>query len=235
MNKTLIFVSLFSNVPLDETIGICTQGLFENESTACGLNKKEINEMLSLTTKESIILFDMECYNQIDGVAIGSPLGPTLANVFLCHHEKKWLNDCPNNFKPAFYKRYVNGIFVLLKKSEHVQLFVNYMNSKHKNVLFSYETEKYGAMPFLNGNILREKGEFVSNVNRKETFNGEYTNFSSFIPLEYKFGLDYTLLHRCFNLVSDMFKFDLEVAKLKEILLKNGYPRKLLMLVFLSF
>ena len=76
--------------------------------------------MLSLTTKESIILFDMEFYTQIDGVAMRSRLGPTLANAFLWHHEKKWLNDCPNNFRPAFYKRYVDYIFVLFKKSEHV-------------------------------------------------------------------------------------------------------------------
>ena len=117
--------------------------------------------MLSLTTKESIILFDMEFYSQIDGVAMGSPLGPTLANVFLCHHEKKWLNDCPNNFKPVFYKRYVDVIFVLFKKSKHIQLFVNYMNSKQKNISFSYETEKDGVMPFLDVNIFREKGKFV--------------------------------------------------------------------------
>ena len=219
--------SLFTNVPLDETIGICTQGLFESDSTVYGLNKKEITEMLSLTTKESIILFDMEFYSQIDGVAMGSPLGPTLANVFLCHHEKKWLNDCPNNFKPVFYKRYVDDIFVLFKKSEHVQLFVNYMNSKHKNISFSYEAEKDGAMPFLDVNIFREKGKFVTNVYRKETFTGVYTNFSSFIPLEYKFGLAYTLLHRCFNLVSDMSKCHLEVVKVKEILVNNGYPRKI--------
>ena len=213
--------SLFTNVPLDETIGICTQGLFENESTVCGLNKKEITEMLSLTTKESIILFDIGFYSQIYGVTMGSPLGPTLANVFLCHH-KKWLNDCPNNFKPVFYKRYVDDVLVLLKKSEHVQLFVNYMTSKHKNISFSYETEKDGAMPFLDVNIFRENGKFATNVHRKETFSRVYTNFSSFIPLEYKFGLPYTLLHRCFNLVSDMSRFHLEVDKLKEILLKNG-------------
>ena len=54
---------LFTNVLLDETIGICTHGLFENESTVYGLNKKEITEMLSLTTKEFIILFDMEFYS----------------------------------------------------------------------------------------------------------------------------------------------------------------------------
>ena len=58
----------------------------------------------------------------------------------------------------VFYKRYVDDIFVLFKKSEDVQLFVNYMNSKHKNISFSYETEKDGAMPFLVGNIFGEKG-----------------------------------------------------------------------------
>ena len=102
------------------------------------------------------------------------------------------------------------------------------MNSKHKNISFSYEIEKDGVMPFLDVNIFREKGKFVNNVYRKETFTGVYTNLSSFIPLAYKFGLAYTLLHRCFNLVSDMSKFHLEVAKLKEILLKNGYPRKII-------
>ena len=81
--------SLFTNVPLDETIEICTQGLFEDESTVYGLNKKNITEMLSLTTKKSIILFDMDFYSQIDGVATGSPLGPTLANVFFMSSRKE--------------------------------------------------------------------------------------------------------------------------------------------------
>ena len=185
--------SLFTNVPLDETIGICSQGLFESDSTVYGLNKKEITEMLSLTTKATIILFDMEFYSQIDGLAMGSPLGATLTNVFVCHHEKKWLNNCPNSFKPVFYKRYVDDIFILFKKSEHVQFLVNYMNSKHKNISFSYEAEKDGVMPFLDVNIFREKGKFVTNVYRKETFTGVCTNVSNFIPLEYKFGLAYTL------------------------------------------
>ena len=58
----------------------------------------------------------------------------------------------------------------------------------------------------------------MTNVYRKETFTGVYTNVSSFIPLEHKFGMVYTLLHRCFCLVSDMFKFHFEIEKLKEIL-----------------
>ena len=78
-------------------------------------------------------------------------------------------------------------------------------------------------MPFLDVNVFRENGKFAINVYRKETFTGVYTNFSSFIPLEHKFGLVYTLLHRCFCLLSNMSKFHFEIEKLKEILLSNGY------------
>ena len=107
--------SLFANVPLEETINICVYELFTNNSSIHGLNKKQITEMFSLTTKESMILFDMAFYTQVDGVAMGSPLGPSLANAFLCHHETKWLNYCPDKFKPVLYKRYVDDIFVLFK------------------------------------------------------------------------------------------------------------------------
>ena len=50
----------------------------------------------------------MGFYTQVDDVAMGFPLGPSLANAFLCHHKTKWLNDYPNKFKPVFCKRYVD-------------------------------------------------------------------------------------------------------------------------------
>ena len=80
---------MFTNVPLEETTNICVYELFESNSSIYGLNKKQITEMLSLTTKESFFLFDMAFYTQFDDVAMGSPLGPSLANAVLCHHETK--------------------------------------------------------------------------------------------------------------------------------------------------
>ena len=75
--------------------------------------------MLSLTAKKNI-LYEEFYYNQIDGVAMGSPFGPILANLFLCHHATKWLKNFPEGFKPIFYKRYVYDIFVLFEKPEQV-------------------------------------------------------------------------------------------------------------------
>ena len=44
------------------------------------------------------------------------------------HHESNWLKDCPKDFKPVYYKRYVDDIFVLLNKPQHAQFFLEYMN-----------------------------------------------------------------------------------------------------------
>ena len=85
--------SLFTNIPLEETIDICTYTLFENMEKVEGLSKIEFKELLSLATKESYFIFNGQLYKQVDGVAMGSPLGPTLANAFLVHSEKNWLQN----------------------------------------------------------------------------------------------------------------------------------------------
>ena len=45
---------------------------------------------------------------------MGSPLVLTLANAFLCHYEKTWLNECPSQFKHNVYRRYVDNILICL-------------------------------------------------------------------------------------------------------------------------
>ena len=80
--------SLFTNILLDETIDICINQLFENTDTVEGFTKSELKQLLCLATKESYFIFSGLLYKQIDGAAMGSPLGPSLANVFLSYHEK---------------------------------------------------------------------------------------------------------------------------------------------------
>ena len=60
--------------------------------------------------------FNGNYYKELDGVSIGSRLGPALGNAFLCHDERKWPRECPVTYAPIFYKRYTD-IFVLLKEN----------------------------------------------------------------------------------------------------------------------
>ena len=95
--------SLFNNIHLDETIDICINQLFENTDTVEGFTKSDFKQLLCLATKESYFIFNSLLYKQIDGVAMGSPLGPSLVTTFLSYQEKNWLNNCLQGFKPVFY------------------------------------------------------------------------------------------------------------------------------------
>ena len=188
------------------------------------LNKSDLFKLLECATSESSFLFDYLLYKQIDGVAMGSPLGPTLANAFLCHYEKEWLDKCPSYFKPIVYKRYVDDIFVLFSSQEHLQLFVNYMNKQHKCIKFTSETECNNSFSFLDVNIIRHNKQFKTSVYKKPTFSGVFTHYESYLDQSYKKSLIFTLLFRCYSICSDYSLFHLEIEKLREILRKNSYP-----------
>ena len=87
---------------------------------------------------------------------------------------------------------------------------------------FSFEQEKNGK--FLDVEVSREKGKFVTTVYRKPTFSGVYTNFESFLPTVYRFGMVYTLVYRCFKICSDWAKFHEELSFLKQVFLKKQIP-----------
>ena len=79
---------------------------------------------------------------------MGSPLGPTLANAFLCFCEQIWLNECPDEFKPAYCRRYVDDILVLFRPPDHLEKFKKYVNSKQRNIRFTCEKEQNNSMSF---------------------------------------------------------------------------------------
>ena len=142
--------------------------------------KFELKKLLTLATQESYFLLNDVLCKQKDGVAMGSTLGPTMANVFLSFYEVEWLEKCPNEFKPVFYRRYVDDIFVLFKSAEHLSKFRDYFNTCHQNMSFSFEQEKDGKLSFLDVEVSRQEGHFVTTVYRKPTFSGVYMHFESF-------------------------------------------------------
>ena len=131
------------------------------------------------------------------------PLRPTLANSFLVYHKKNWLEHCPLEYRPLYYRWYVDDIFVLFNSAEHLKPSHSYLNSRHLNISFTIENEKDNRMPFLDVNIIREKGKSTTSVYRKPTFSGVYTHFDNFLPSSNKMDMLHTLLYRCFRICSD--------------------------------
>ena len=220
--------SLFTNIPLDETIEIILNKLFPNINNKYkNFTRTEFKSLLQLTTKNSIFMFDQQLYEQIDGVAMGSPCGPTFANLFLCHYENIWLNECPSNFKPIHYKRYVDDTFLLFRDQHHINQFSDYINSKHYNIKFTHEIEENNKLSFLDITVIRENNKFETAIFRKNIFTHLGLNFLSYEPMKYKINAIKTLIYRAFNLTSNYIYFNNEVIFLNKYFEKNAFPSNL--------
>ena len=92
---------------------------------------------------------------------MGSPLGPTLANVSLCHFEEQCTSDCPVNYKFISYRRYVNDTFLLLLSALHATKYLNYMSSKHRTLSLPSSVKKIIQFLFSIYNIFFKVGNFT--------------------------------------------------------------------------
>ena len=214
-------VSLFTNIPLTETINIIIEELFVDDieyinccfksNEEFQFNKTQFHELLEKACLNNHFTFDGTIYKQIDGVAMGSPLGPTLANAFMCHMERRWLSECPIDFKPLFYRRYVDDTFLVFKCPTHINLFLTYLNSRHSNIKFTCDNEENSQLPFLDLCIKRDDLLFSTSIYRKPTYTGLLSKYDSFAPILYKTNLVSTLTYRAYKLCSSFINFDTDV------------------------
>ena len=231
--------SLFTCIPLNEVIDICINLLFDEQITIyyknCKLDRSNFHKLLTFPGRENYFLSNGKLYNQVDGVAMGSPLGPSLANIFMSFLEEIYLNDCPSHFKPILYRRYVDHTFCLFRNSKDIDLFLNYINKAHPNIKSTVEVENCQSFPFLDVRVSKTASGFSTSLFRKKTFTGLFSDFSSPTPKWYKITLIKALVFRTFHICSSYENFHIEIVKIKSILLNNCFPRPLVDSVIRSF
>ena len=111
------------------------------------LPRSVLKDLLQFATKKSHFIFDGQYYDQIDGVAMGSPLGPVLANIFMCHFEEKWLMN--SRSCPSLWFRYVDDAFTMFDSKDNANEFLSFLNSRHDSIKFTLEFEEDNKIPFL--------------------------------------------------------------------------------------
>ena len=219
-------VSLFTNVPLRETIDICAAALYHNKSvTPPDLNESEFVKLMLMVTSGVEFSFDNVMYKQLDGVAMGSPLGPVLANIFVGFCE----SSIPPSLWPSVYYRFVDDVFCHDEDQETCENFLTTLNGLHPALKFTAEGERDGVISFLDVNITRNndtKGLDMT-VYRKPTFTGLYIPWGSYTPTKSKVHLVKALVYRAHRICSPHLLQE-ELRRLTSILTNNGYPSSLL-------
>ena len=140
--------SLFTNVPLKETIRITMDRLYRSHRIVPPtMPENVLKHLLELCVQDNVFVFNGEVYYQHDGVAMGNSLGPILADIFMCHLEETSI--LTSDLSPEFYRRYVDDTFCLFSNKEDAIKFLDYINTIHPSIKFDMELENNNKLEFL--------------------------------------------------------------------------------------
>jgi len=220
-------------VPLDETINILVNNAFTddwfNKTYGLNLQKDQLVKLLEIATTNQLFQFDGQLYKQTDGVAMGSPLGPLFANVFMCHLEEKLTRD---GLMLQLYRRYVDDTLARMPNTDAATVFLTTLNGLHPSLTFTMELPVDDRIPFIGIEIIKNGTKLETQVYRKSTNTGLLLHFHSHTDKRYK---DSSLLHRAYALSSTTEAFNEECAKLRSIFSRLDYPWSLIESVISNF
>ena len=219
-------VSLFTNVPLDETIGILVNKAFKdnwfNSQFNLNISRQDLTDLLNIATKDQLFQFEGTLYEQFDGVAMGSPLGPLIANVFMCSIEEQL--DL-NGKMPEFYHRYVDDTLTIMLSVNAASNFLQVLNACHPSISFTMEVENDGMLPFVGIQLLNKSTSINTKVFVKPINKGLLLHYDSHVDARYKHCLVRTMLERAYRLSSSWEFFTEECTRLENVFSNLHYPK----------
>ena len=220
-NKELIsfdVVSLYTNVPLKEAIETCTDLLYSGRYPSPTVDRGTFKELVCLCSCDVIMLTQDGYYRQTDGLAMGSPPAPQLANGWMSKFDDRIRDNA------ILYARYMDDILRESNRNE-INAKLCEINSLHPALQFTIERESESSIPFLDMKIERSAGTLSSRWYTKPTDTGLTLNFHAFAPLRYKKSVVSGLVHRIHRSCSNWRNFHECLEKAKIILENNQYPK----------
>ena len=217
--------SLFTNVPVEETIGmICDRVYRDNSTPSLSIPEDALRDLLRLCTmKAPFITHRGEMYTQVDGVAMGSPLGVLFADFYMGVIEERVFEQCQ---EPAMYCRYVDDIFI---KAENQDIIENLRQKFEEcsSLRFTCENSSNGKLPFLDVMLSQEnRNQFVTHVYKKPTNLGLCLNGHSECPDRYKRSAINAYIRRALTHCSSWPATTKEIDDATQMLVNNGFSNK---------
>jgi len=217
--------SLFTNVPVDEALLIIRNKLEHDETLKLRtfLSVESIMELLTLCLKTTYFSYEDHFYQQNDGAAMGSPISPVMANIYMEFFEQEAITSAQT--KPDIWLRYVDDTFILWPHNRsELDTFLNHLNSVRPSIQLEIEDDR--KLPFMDVQVTRdtESGTFQTAIYRKPTHTDRYLHFESYHSAHVKTGVIRTLLQHSRRICSSESAIVNETRHIRKVFGNNGYP-----------
>ena len=158
------------------------------------LDVPTIIQLLRFCPTSTAFQYRRQQYKLLDGVAMGSPVSPIVADIFMEDLEDKTF--ATYDATPRVWYRFVDDVITVVKKHNTQGLLLHH-NQQHGRIQFTMEVENSGSLPFMDIRITRQpQGELTKEVYQKATHTNRYVPFSSHYPMSVKSGVVACLANR---------------------------------------
>ena len=217
--------SLFTQVPIEEALEVIGRKLENHDdSLQTPLPLDSIKDLLRMCLTSTYFMWNEEFYEQEDGAAMGNPLSPVVANIYMEHFEEMALDTATK--RPSTWLRYVDDTFVVWTGDRtELEEFLVHLNSLRNSIQFTMEVEENSSLPFLDVLVTKNGSGLKTSVYRKKTHTDRYIHYTSNHHPAVKEGTIRCLATRATRICIDPDTLTDEKQHLETAFVKNGYPR----------
>ena len=213
--------SLFTNVPLQRTLRIIEDRIYNKKLVKTKLTKSTLRKLIRDTCTKTVFSCNNKLYEQTDGVSMGGSLGPVLANIIMTEFEHEIVKKLIDQGLIAFYCRYVDDTLLLIKRNT-INTLLEHFHKFDRNIRFTHDLFENTTPHFLDINIASDG----LGIYRKDTFTGQYTNYDSFVPWRHKISWVRALIDRVHRICTPN-KIKTELKLIGQFLSWNGFPKRI--------
>lgn len=218
--------NLFPSIPLKDTVKLVEKLLVNNNVNS--VKKQELVNALEACLEQNYFEFNDKLYTSKEGLIMGNPLSPLLAEIFMDYIESI-ISKNPLFEKFIYWYRYVDDVLACFTGTERqLDNFLDFINSIHNNIKFTIEKEHNNSINFLDLSINKINNKHNFAVFHKPTHTDMTIHNTSCHPIQHKLASFFSMIHRLITLPLNKFNFQKELNIIKQIAVNNGYTPKII-------
>ena len=224
---TIDVVGLYSNIPHDESKSSIEEQM-QKHALFGSPPVETVVKVADHVLSNNVFTFENKIYKQVHGTAMGTPMAPTVANLFMTSLEEKILQNSPVPVDPEYWKRFIDDIFLLwVGSEEELERFLEFLNEIHPTIKFTHSCSN-DQISFLDISISLKNGFLSTDLFTKPTDSHAYLLYSSCHPPHVKKNLPFSQFLRLRRICSEEPQFKKRCNELEKYLKVRGYSKKII-------